>query len=258
MLYEKPLPISDQIDILRAHWPSLNPDKIAAPGLESATEIPLEFPAWIDGVFALPHPKFFGKTYREQVAEALKALEVSRGGNLAVAKETLMLESAESESVSTALGSLGEGEPDLGDSDIVVMAAYLGVDKNPREKFQREEFPGAYGLGIYAATVMLITHPGRLCVQGDPEFCSTGDYCYVDDEVALHHALRCILRRTGRLIVKPWDLVSMHPMHNGHPYFLVRDGTLHLDVECYWSDRWWNKLSGPAAGWRTNPAPSAN
>lgn len=75
--WEPSAKIEDQIDILRSHWPNLNPD----PAWRYMREVypTLQFPPdRVDAPYAIIRPGFFANEYGEEFVEILKALAKDR------------------------------------------------------------------------------------------------------------------------------------------------------------------------------------
>ena len=74
--YRRPKLIDEQIDILRSHWPMLNPDRAIRYMRDVYPK--LQLPDWIEGPFAIIRPGFFSEKYHEEIEEVLRALSRSR------------------------------------------------------------------------------------------------------------------------------------------------------------------------------------
>ncbi len=70
------LTVEQQIDTLRAQWPSLNPDHAIA--YVRKVYSTLNLPEWVEGPYVIIRPGFFSSTYGEEVEEMLKAIGSKR------------------------------------------------------------------------------------------------------------------------------------------------------------------------------------
>ena len=159
--YEKPVAVSDQIDILCAHWPNLNPDS----ALHYVSEVypTLQFPSWVEGPFATIRPGFFSNVYGEEVKEVLEALAKARNGKFHNYREGKLGPKylRQSERTLSHIRRLMEQQPD---SDILISAAQFGIRHRGRSvRRAREVFPaGEYGKGVKNVGTMILTNPTRL------------------------------------------------------------------------------------------------
>ncbi len=159
--YVKPVSIADQIDILRGHWPTLNPDA----AIRYATEVypTLQLPEWVEGPFALIRPKFFSEVYGEELEEVIKALKKARRGKVVNYREGELDDQHLRQAVrtTTMFERIMEQQPG---SDILVVGHQFGIRhrgrsvRRAREVFIGQEFGGT---GKNVGT-MLLTNPIRL------------------------------------------------------------------------------------------------
>lgn len=159
--YRKPVEVSDQVDILRSHWPQLNPDL----ALRYLREVypTIQLPSWVEGPFALIRPGFFSDQYGEELAEVLKALAKDRQGKFVNYREGQLSPEylQQSERTLSHLGALVKQQPE---SDILISPAQFGIRHRGRSiRRAREVFvAGEYGKGAKDVGTMLLTHPTRL------------------------------------------------------------------------------------------------
>lgn len=159
--YHTPKPVCDQIDILRAHWPQLNPGKALAFMKEAYPK--LQLPNWIEGPFALIRPGFFSDVYGEEVEEIFKALTKDRNGkfyNYAKGKFGSKYLRQTSRTVA-AVNRVLEQQPD---SDIIILPEQFGIRHRGRSvRRARAVFADAeFGEGTKNVSTMILTTPERL------------------------------------------------------------------------------------------------
>lgn len=203
--YQKPIKITDQIDILRSHWPSLNPD----PALRYYREVypTFQFPNWVEGPFAIIRSGFFSNKYYEELGEVFGALIKSRDGKLynyraeQLGPEYLR----QSQRTLEKLDVLMEQQPQ---SDILISSGQFGFHhrgcsiRRAREKFMENE----YGIGAKDGGTMLLINPIRLQHYDDlwidfagDEFAPLADgdfdrapcFNFDDDELGFHADWLC-------------------------------------------------------------------
>lgn len=159
--YRKPISITDQIDILRSHWPTLNPDS----ALRFMREVygTLQFPEWIEGPFAIIRPGFFSDKYGEELEEIFKALVKDRKGKFQNYWEgQLGLEYLQqTEPTLGKLAMLMEQQPG---SDILITAAQFGIRHRGRSVRRACEvlIGSEFGLGAKDNGTMILTNPIRI------------------------------------------------------------------------------------------------
>ena len=159
--YRKPVAVADQIDILRSHWPSLNPDKAIAYARDVYPTFQL--PGWIEGPFVWIRPGFFSNVYGEEVEEVLKALKKDRKGRFVNYRENRLGPDRLRQNVRTvaALQQIVERQPD---SDLIIVPSQFGIRhrgrsvRRAREVFDAPEF----GTGAKDGGTMMLTNPIRL------------------------------------------------------------------------------------------------
>lgn len=181
--YQKPKSVEGQIDIIRSHWPSLDPD----PALRYMREVypTLKLPGWVEGPFALVRPKNLychdGSLSREfgketnQLAEVLEALRESRDTGVRFGNSKFVPHDIHrTKSLHwTWLPRLTKQQP----GDILIVPAQFGLRhrgrsiRRAREMFGRNEF----GLDAFMVGTMLLTHPERLQHNRDLEIDCAGD-----------------------------------------------------------------------------------
>lgn len=176
--YRTPLPVPDQIDILRLHWPTLKPDR----ALRYMREVypKLQLPSWVEGPFALICPKFFSDSYRVEIEEVLKALEKARSSNIVnsiYGNRWIYLE--QDERIFERMRRITKQQPD---SDIIIAPGQFGIRHRGRSvdcvrgNLQGNEF----GEGAKNVGTMLLTHGNRLQHDDDLQILCPEDY-YADD-----------------------------------------------------------------------------
>lgn len=159
--YSKPAEITDQIDILRSHWPSLNPD----PALRYYREAypTFQLPGWVEGPFVIIRPGFFSDKYGEELMEVLKALAKDRQGKFYNYRESRLGPEYlhQRERTLTMLRILREQQSG---SDILISSAQFGIRHRGRSvRRAREVFvTREYGKGAKDIGTMLLTNPIRL------------------------------------------------------------------------------------------------
>lgn len=159
--YKKPHSIEEQIEILRFHWPQLNPDK-AIHYMEKAYS-KLKFPEWIEGPFAIIRPGFFSNIYGEEVEEILKAFKKARKGKFVNYRKGQLGSNFLQQHQRTVL-YLKKLSKAQNESDILIEPAQFGIRhrgksvRRAREVFVRDE----YGSGAKDIGTKLLTHPERL------------------------------------------------------------------------------------------------
>ena len=158
--YTKPVSITDQIDILRGHWPTLNPDGAIRYMAEVYPK--LRLPSWIEGPFALIRPGFFSNLCGEELEEILKALKKARLGKVINYRKGFG-EKQLHQSVNTLakLARIIEQQPG---SDIIVVPSQFSIRHRGKSvRRAREVFIGAeFGHGAKDAGTMILTNPIRL------------------------------------------------------------------------------------------------
>lgn len=177
--YRKPVEISDQIDILRSHWPELDPDL----ALRYMHEVypTLQLPGWVEGPFAIIRPGFFSDRYGEELVEVLKALVRARKGQFCNYHENHFGPEylRQSERTLSKLRALVEQQSG---SDILISPAQFGIRHRGRSvRRGREVFVvGEYGSGAKDVGTMLLTNPIRLQQSEDLWIDCAGDEFVLD------------------------------------------------------------------------------
>lgn len=186
--YKKPIEITGQIDILRAYWPDLNPDKAIAYMRDVYPT--LQLPSWVEGPFALIRPGFFSNKYGEELEEVLKALKKARNGKFVnycegkIGPEHLI----QTDESLVAMAYIIARQPD---SDIIIVPEQFGIGHRGRSVRRAGVYikntPLEFGEGSKNIGTMILTHPNRLArfddlwmdCPGDryrPD--ADGDFCY--------------------------------------------------------------------------------
>lgn len=172
--YQIPVPVTDQIDILRSHWPQLNPDR----ALHYMNEVypKLQVPNWIEGPFALIRPGFFSDVYREEVEEVFKALEKALDGKFVNYRKgelgpEYLRQNARTISM---MKQITEQQPN---SDIIIVPEQFGIRHRGRSvRRAKEVFIAAeFGEGTKNTGTMIITNPNRLQHYNDLWIDCAGD-----------------------------------------------------------------------------------
>jgi len=159
--YREPVEVSDQIDILRSHWPTLNPDG----AIRYMQEVypSLQLPNWIEGSFALIRPGFFSDNYGEELEEVLKALAKDRKGKFHNYREGQLGPDHLRQNAQT-LSMMNQIVERQSGSDIIIVPEQFGIRhrgcsvRRAREVFVVSEF----GEGAKNVGTMILTNPIRL------------------------------------------------------------------------------------------------
>ena len=182
--YQKPIEITDQIDILRSHWPKLNPDGAIRYMREQLFLNPkLQLPSWVEGPFALIRPGFFSNLYGEELEEILKALTKARGGKFYNYRDGQLGPKYLRQNTRTVAMTNLIMEQQSG-SDILIVPEQFGICHRGRSvRRAREVFVGnEFGEGAKNVGTMLITNPNRLKHYDDLYLDCPGDeYALVAD-----------------------------------------------------------------------------
>jgi len=163
----KPKSLHDQTNLFRKLFPGL---KVASPSLlMQASENKIPLPANAEGWFAIPNwkknPNLFGSTYSEAVQKIFDALKEVRDGAFynhhdGSIDENHLRQSAKSEEFWKKLAET-QGNPDM-----LIVAAQFGIRHRGRSVRRArviiDDTEGEWGLGVFAAGSMLLTHPERL------------------------------------------------------------------------------------------------
>lgn len=172
--YTKPTAITDQIDILRMHWPALKPDA----AIRYAKEVypALQHPDWVEGPFALIRPGFFSDKYGEELKEILEAIKKDRQGRFYNYREGQLDEQhlRQAERTADAMRKLVERQSG---SDILIVGEQFGIRHRGRSvRRAREVFvPGEFGEGARNIGTMILTNPIRLNHDDDLWVDAPGD-----------------------------------------------------------------------------------
>lgn len=172
--YREPVKISDQIDILRSHWPELSPDAALCYMREMYQT--LHLPGWEEGPFAIIRPGFFSSLYGEEVAEVLKSLAKNRKFVSYYEDKLGPQYLRQSERTLSKLRILMEQQPG---SNILISPAQLGVHHRGRSSRRACEVFGSseYGSGAKDVGTMILTNPIRLQQDNDLCILCAGDEC---------------------------------------------------------------------------------
>lgn len=178
--YKKPRKVEDQIDILRAEWPQLNPDK----AIRFARDVyqTFDLPSWVEGPGVIIRPGYFSDQYGEEVEEILKALKKSYDGNfINYLEDELGTEYLRQHQRTVSnLMAIAEQQP----GDLLVVPFQFGIRypvegkkhivssvRRAREKFTTNEFGGC----VKNNGTMLMTHTERLRNYDDLWMDCSGD-----------------------------------------------------------------------------------
>jgi len=159
--YRKPVDVSDQIDILRSHWPTLNPD--GAIRYMREVYLSLQLPNWIEGPFARIRPGFFSDNYGEELEEVLKALAKDRKGKFHNYREGQLGSDRLKQNVRT-LSMIGQIAEQQSGSDIIIVPEQFGIRHRGRSVRRAREVLVAseFGEGAKNVGIMILTNPIRL------------------------------------------------------------------------------------------------
>jgi len=179
--YQTPAPITDQIDILRSHWPNLNPDH----AIRYMREVypTLQLPSWVEGPFALIRPGFFSNLYGEELEEIFKALAKARHGKFVNYRKGRLGPEYLRQHARTIsmMAKILKQQPG---SDIIIVPEQFGIRhrgrsvRRTREVFVAPEF----GEGAKNVGTMILTNPNRLQHYDDLWIdCAGDEYAPVAD-----------------------------------------------------------------------------
>ena len=197
--YRKPVQISDQIDILRSHWPQLNPD--GAIRYMKEVYLTLQLPDWVEGPFALIRPGFFSEKYGEELEEVFKALAKDLNGKFVNYHEGQLGSDHLRQSAKTisAMVLAMEQQPD---SDILILGEQFGIRHRGRSVRRACEViqgtPGEFGEGTKNVGTMLLTNPSRLQHLDDLWIDCAGDE-YAPDAVGGFGSAPYFVSSSGRV-----------------------------------------------------------
>lgn len=153
--YRAPKAIAEQIRILREIFPGLRCAD------ESLAQRPV--PAGAEGWFVLPRWEAVAPSYDAAVEKVLVELSVRRGGRLFNYREGKLDDRHLRQAAGTreALETLGVAQQG---KDMLVVAGQLGILHRGRSVRRALETMSIneFGLGAFAAGIMLLTHPERL------------------------------------------------------------------------------------------------
>lgn len=153
-----PKDIATQIDILRAHWPQLNPDNALRYTREAYPNFMV--PRWVEGPFAIVRPGFFSNMLGEEVLEVLNAIALTRELYNYREGQLGLQQLRQHEHTAAMWKKLGEQQQ----GDILVVPAQFGLHHRGRSVRRAREVMNAneFGLCAFAVGIMLLTHPERL------------------------------------------------------------------------------------------------
>ncbi len=185
--YTKPVSVENQIDILRSHWPVLNPDG----AIRYMREVypSLQFPKWVEGPFALIRPGFFSEAYGEEFEEVLKALAKSCNGKFENYRAGRLGPKYLRQSMRTVTMTNRIIEQQPG-SDIVVVSEQFGIRHRGKSvRRAREVFAGSeFGEGAKNIGTMILTNPIRLQHYDDLWLDCPGDEYSPDADASFAYA----------------------------------------------------------------------
>lgn len=185
--YRKPVEVSDQIDILRSHWPTLNPDD----AIRYMNEVysSLQLPNWIEGPFALIRPGFFSDDYGEELEEVLKALAKDRKGKFRNYREG-QLGSDHLQQNTRTLSMINRIVELQSGSDIIIVPEQFGIRYRGRSvrRVRKVLVASEFGEGAKNVGTMILTNPIRLQHYDDLWIDCPGDEYAPDADGGFSHA----------------------------------------------------------------------
>ena len=155
--YKKPKELKEQWEILKEYFPSL---KISKENLNS--NFVQELYPKAEGQFLIPDWHLLAPTYGHAAVVALEALRFSLKGNFKNFKTGQISDAYLRQSWQSVAAWENVRAHQKG--DILLVPAQFGLNnidrsiRSSRESMEKNEF----GLGLFAITMMLITHPERL------------------------------------------------------------------------------------------------
>lgn len=161
----QPKNITEQCDKLRVLFPGIG--YASNDFLARVEKNEVELPKHAEGWFAIPNwkknPAIFGSTYAEALLKVLTVIKETRRGKFYNYREGQITEHRLRQSARTEkfFADLTEAQ---GNPDILIVPAQFGLRhrgrsvRRAREVFAANEF----GLGAFAAGIMILTHPERL------------------------------------------------------------------------------------------------
>ena len=169
--YRTPVPIADQITILRRHF-----GRISLASCDQSVAR-AEMPCGAEGWFAIPRWQILGDTYGEALDRVLAAIGKSRGlhfsnyrpGSLC---SIVLREGTRKVSAFEAIADAQAGK------DILVLAAQFGARHRGRSVRRARvvmDDTREFGLGVFEVAIMLLTHPNRLAQTHDLWIHAPGD-----------------------------------------------------------------------------------
>lgn len=169
--YQGPIRVEDQIDILRSHWPRLNPDKALCYMRDVYPK--LQLPSWVEGPFALIRPGLFSGDVREDTWEVLRVFKANPDNEVHECDDTFGFRHYAD--TTRAHNTLMEQQPD---SDILIVAFQFGTYRRGDAIGRIRENSGKTGEfagNLRDVTTMLLTHPNRLKCDQDLDILCAGD-----------------------------------------------------------------------------------
>ncbi len=175
--------VGDQIDILRAQWPSLNPDSAWKYAKEVLPGLPK--PTGAEAPFCDIRPDFFNNSYNDGVVEVLAALKTQRKGKFKNWREGQLGSDRLQQHPRTisALDLIRQQQP----GDILIHYGQVGMRhrgrsvRRVRVVFAPSSFdietrvPIEFGYGSMTGGCVLLTHPARLVDYNDLWMDLSGD-----------------------------------------------------------------------------------
>jgi hypothetical protein len=189
----KPKSLTEQCDRLRELIPGLGR---ANPELLHQIEDGKSLPANAEGWFAIPnwmkHPELFGKTYNEALQMMLDLIEKTRGGKFHNYRKGQLGSDRLRQSALTEK-SFGQLIVDQVNPDILIVPGQFGLRHRGRSVRRALEVigdtPSEFGLGAFAASAMLLSHPERLMNYDDLWIdCAGDEYDDPDSDVRFDRA----------------------------------------------------------------------
>lgn len=162
----KPRCVAEQIATLQGLFPNLG-----MPDTELAKRPP---PDGAEGWFVIPRWEMFASTYGEAVEKALATISQTRRCKNLLATELGPRYLRQSAKTAAAFEALAIEQKNR---SVVMVAAQFGLRHRGRSARRAREVmqPNECGLGAFAASIMLLTHPQRLMHYDDLYLICAGD-----------------------------------------------------------------------------------
>ena len=217
--YREPIGIADQIDILRGHWPGLNPDKAIRyyrtvyPGLS----IPRR---QAEGPFAIIRPGFFSDRYEEELEAVFGAIAHDTGGRFANYRAHQLGPGYLHRNERALEQFCALVEQQTG-SDVIIAPAQFGLRFRGRSAFRaRRRFTnGEFGPGAREVGMMLLTNMTRLRNDNDLWIDCPGDDVAPSPGLKLNRVPR--FRYIVNRIILSAHWVDVPEAHSGSASFFL-------------------------------------